>query len=204
MARLDYKLVIEAALMTASTPLTITQLNRLFNDRLSEAALRSHLEALASFWESRGLRLREVATGWQFVTAESAAPYLQRMMEEKAPRYTRAALETLAIIAYRQPVTRGEIEEIRGVSLNPMLLRQFEERQWIETVGYRESPGRPALLATTPQFLNDLGLKSLEDLPQVELDALPQFELGQHQPMASPDEDDAHDVRQKEINFNEN
>ncbi len=204
MARLEPKFIIEAALMSADKPLTVPTLRRLFSDRVSSKTILGHLETLQEEWKLRGLRLVEVASGWEFVTAEAAQPYLVRLSDEKPPRYTRAALETLAIIAYRQPVTRGDIEDIRGVALNPQLLRQFEERGWIETVGYRETPGRPALIATTPQFLNDLGLKSLEGLPQLEEEVLPDFFLGDERPQDNYRAEDSAQTApmvQKEINF---
>ena len=200
MARLDPKLIIEAAILSAQKPLAVSELRALFADSLSAKVIAAHLSELQEHWRERGLRLVEVASGWQFVTSERLQPYLQRLVQERAPRYTRAALETLAIIAYRQPVTRGEIEEIRGVALNLMLIRQFEERGWVETVGYRETPGRPALLATTKQFLDDLGLKSLEDLPALEGEEAPDFLLGD----VHPDVEPAPESLQKEIDFNVN
>lgn len=158
--------ILEAALLTAKKPLSVRELRRLFDDELSHADVLKLLESLSAFWRERGLRLREVAGGWRMETAPEATPFLFKLKDEDRPkRFTRAALETLAVIAYRQPVTRGDIEEIRGVSLSPGTLRMFEERGWIETVGWRETPGRPALLGTTRQFLEDFGLKSLEDLP---------------------------------------
>ena len=158
--------ILEAALLTAKKPVSVRELRRLFDDELSHADVLKLLDSLSAFWQGRGLRLREVAGGWRMETAPEATPYLFKLKDEDRPkRFTRAALETLAVIAYRQPVTRGDIEEIRGVSLSPGTLRMFEERGWIETVGWRETPGRPALLGTTRQFLEDFGLKSLEDLP---------------------------------------
>ena len=155
----------EAALLTSPKPLKIGELARLFAHRYTKDRITQELGKLAEFWQNRGLRLVEVGDGWRFQTIPEIANYLVRLVEEKAPKYSRAVMETLAIIAYRQPATRGDIEEIRGVAVNPNILRQLEERGWIEVIGHRESPGRPALFATTPQFLNDLGLKSLSALP---------------------------------------
>lgn len=158
--------ILEAALLTAKKPVAVRDLRRLFDDELSYGEVVALLGELARFWEGRGLRVKEVAGGWRMETASEATPFLLKLKEEDRPkRFTRAALETLAVIAYRQPVTRGDIEEIRGVGLSPGTLRMFEERGWIETVGWRETPGRPALLGTTRQFLEDFGLKSLEELP---------------------------------------
>ncbi len=174
----DPSLVLEAALLASPRPIPVRELRRLFDDRLSAKTVRGHLEALQSFWSARGMRLIELSDGWRFQTSDEAARYLQRLETEKPQRYTRAAMETLAIIAYRQPVTRGDIEELRGVAVNPATLRAFEERGWIETIGHRETPGRPALLGTTKQFLNDLGLRSLDELPSLDSEPLPEFLLG--------------------------
>ena len=158
--------VIEAALLASRTPLEPRTLRKLFDDALSAKTIKQHLEALRAEWLERGLVLEELPGGaWRFRTAEALGPYLARLAVDKPQRFSRAALETLAVIAYRQPVTRGDIEAIRGVAVNPAIIRQLEERGWIETVGWRETPGRPALLGTTRQFLEDFGLKSLEDLP---------------------------------------
>lgn len=170
--------ILEAALLTAAKPVSVRDLRRLFDDALTHAEVTALLEALARRWETRGLRVREVAGGWRMETAPEAMPFLRKLREDDRPRrFTRAALETLAVIAYRQPVTRGDIEDIRGVTLSPGTLRLFEERGWIETVGWRESPGRPALLGTTRKFLEDFGLKRLEDLPIPEGAAVENFEL---------------------------
>ena len=171
--------VIEAALLTSPRPLKIRELARLFDNRYSKDRIAQELGRLVQFWESRGLRLVEVGEGWRFQSAAELSSYLVRLVEEKAPKYSRAVMETLAIIAYRQPATRGDIEEIRGVAVNPNILRQLEERGWIEVIGHRESPGRPALFATTPQFLNDLGMKSLSALPPLkgEMLKVQEFEL---------------------------
>ena len=159
--------VIEAALLTSPQPLTLEDLSRLFAGRLTQTELLEAMNMLSEHWKERGLRLVESASGWG------------RMSDQKMPKYSRAVMETLAIIAYRQPATRGDIEDIRGVAVNPNVLRQLQERGWVEVVGRRESPGRPELFATTRQFLDDLGLKSLADLPPLSGD-MPQskeFEL---------------------------
>lgn len=171
--------VIEAALLTSPQPLTLEDLSRLFAGRLTQTELLEAMNELSEHWKERGLRLVETASGWGFVTSTAVGEYLLRMSDQKMPKYSRAVMETLAIIAYRQPATRGDIEDIRGVAVNPNVVRQLQERGWIEIVGHRESPGRPALFATTQQFLDDLGLKSLADLPPLSGD-MPQskeFEL---------------------------
>jgi len=162
---LDAKRVLEAALLCADQPLQMRDLRTLFDEVLEEPQLRDLLEEIRGEWAERGLQLTEVASGWRFQSHPELAHYLEKLHPEKPPRYSRAVLETLAIIAYRQPVTRGDIEEIRGVTVHSQLLRQLEDRGWVETVGHRESVGRPALLATTRQFLDDLGLASLKELP---------------------------------------
>ena len=162
---LDAKRVLEAALLCADQPMQMRDLRTLFDEALEEPQLRDLLEEIRGEWAERGLQLTEVASGWRFQSHPDLAHYLEKLHPEKPPRYSRAVLETLAIIAYRQPVTRGDIEEIRGVTVHSQLLRQLEDRGWVETVGHRESVGRPALLATTRQFLDDLGLASLKELP---------------------------------------
>ena len=146
------------------------------------------------------MRLVELADGWRFQTSTDVAVNLARLDEEKPQRYTRAAMETLAIIAYRQPVTRGDIEELRGVTVNPATIRLFEERGWIETVGHRETPGRPALLGTTKAFLNDLGLRSLDELPSLDDEPLPDFLLSAEQ-TESRTSGEEEEPLQKEMNF---
>lgn len=176
---LQPRYVIEAALLTSPQPLTLEDLSRLFAGRLTQTELLEAMNELSEHWKERGLRLVETASGWGFVTSTAVGEYLLRMSDQKMPKYSRAVMETLAIIAYRQPATRGDIEDIRGVAVNPNVVRQLQERGWIEIVGHRESPGRPALFATTQQFLDDLGLKSLADLPPLSGD-MPQskeFEL---------------------------
>jgi len=162
---LDAKRVLEAALLCADQPMQMRDVRTLFDEALEEPQLRYLLEEIRDEWSERGLQLTEVASGWRFQSHPDLARYLEKLHPEKPPRYSRAVLETLAIIAYRQPVTRGDIEDIRGVTVHSQLLRQLEDRGWVETVGHRESVGRPALLATTRQFLDDLGLASLKELP---------------------------------------
>lgn len=162
---IEPSILIETALLTSPVALTVEDLSRLFDGRLDRDAITHELGRLAFFWMDRGLRLELTQSGWRFQSAPEMAAALSKLTEEKPARYSRAVLETLAIIAYRQPATRGDIEEIRGVTVNPNVIRQLEERGWIEVIGHRESPGRPALFATTGSFLDDLGLRSLADLP---------------------------------------
>lgn len=164
----EAKIVLEAALLTAERPLPLAELRRLFADELNADTLRVLLDELKNDWSGRGIELFALASGWRFQSAPSMRVYLDRLNPEKTPRYSRAVLETLAIIAYRQPATRGDIEEIRGVTVSPQVIRALEERGWIETIGQREAPGRPALFATTKTFLDDLGLRSLDELPPLE------------------------------------
>src|SRR5574340_1370547 len=168
----DLKVVLEAALLAAVEPLTLADLKRMFEQDLSNEVLRNALEQLRGAWHGRGVELTQVADGWRFQTRAEMQPWLSRLKNEKPPRYSRAVLETLAIVAYRQPVTRGDIEDIRGVTVSTNVIKSLEARGWIDTVGYREVPGRPALYATTKSFLDDLGLRSLSELPPLaELDA---------------------------------
>ena len=162
---IEPSILIETALLTSPVALTVEDLSRLFDGRLDSDAITHELGRLAFFWMDRGLRLELTQSGWRFQSAPEMAAALSKLTEEKPARYSRVVLETLAIIAYRQPATRGDIEEIRGVTVNPNVIRQLEERGWIEVIGHRESPGRPALFATTGSFLDDLGLRSLADLP---------------------------------------
>lgn len=157
--------MIEAALLTSPQPLKLEALVRLFGGMMKKSQVQEQLARLQMAWQSRGLRLVETAEGWRFQCVTEVAQALMRINGQKPPKYSRAVLETLAIIAYRQPATRGDIEEIRGVAVNANVMRQLEERGWIEVVGHRETPGRPSLFATTKQFLTDLGLKSLSELP---------------------------------------
>ena len=162
------KKVLEAALLAAREPLTPADLRQMFEEDLSTETLRKLLDELREEWQERGADLIQLASGWRFRTRAEYLPYLDRLNPEKPPRYSRAVLETLAIIAYRQPVTRGDIEEIRGVAVNANVIKVLEERGWIDVVGHRDTPGRPALFATTRRFLDDLGLRSLSELPPLE------------------------------------
>ena len=164
----EAKLVLETALLTAQQPLPLSELRRLFADELNADTLRTLLDELRRDWTGRGIELVALASGWRFQSAPSMRPYLDRLNPEKPPKYSRAVLETLAIIAYRQPVTRGDIEEIRGVTVSSQVIKALEDRGWVEAIGHREAPGRPALFATTRQFLDDLGLRSLEELPALD------------------------------------
>src|SRR6476661_3227691 len=164
----DVKRILEAALLASPEPLGLPELKRLFGGDLGTDTLRNLLAELAEEWKGRSVELVNVASGWRFQTSAEFQPYIDRLNPEKPPKYSRAVLETLAIIAYRQPVTRGDIEDIRGVTVASQIVKQLEDRGWIEAIGYREAPGRPALLATTRQFLDDLGLATLEQLPTLE------------------------------------
>ena len=163
----DAKLVIEAALLCAQEPMSIAQIRRLFDDEIGADTIKTQLENLSLQWRGRGLRLVPLASGWRFQSSPEMAQYFLRLTPEKTPRYSRATLETLTIIAYRQPVTRGDIEEIRGVTVSSQLIKTLEERGWIEVIGHKDVLGRPALFATTKQFLNDLGLNTLNQLPEM-------------------------------------
>src|SRR4051812_47508463 len=164
----DAKRILEAALLAAPEPLQVIELKRLFDQELGVDTLRKLLEELRAEWQGRSVELVSLASGWRFQTRAEFQPYLERMLPEKAPRYSRAVMETLAIIAYRQPVTRGDIEDVRGVTVSSQIIQALEARGWIDAVGHRETPGRPALYATTRQFLDDLGLRSLQELPPLE------------------------------------
>ena len=161
----EAKRVLEAALLCAQQPLALAELRTLFADELGPDTLRALLDDLRGDWQGRGVELVMLAGGWRFQSRPEMREYLDRLNPEKPPRYSRAAMETLAIIAYRQPVTRGDIEDIRGVTVSSQIVKQLEDRGWIEAIGFREAPGRPALYATTRQFLDDLGLAGLEQLP---------------------------------------
>jgi len=160
--------IAEAALISSSQPLTGKDLETVLGEGFDASSVSQVLEALQQAWESRGVELVQVSSGWRFQTKPELRPYLDRLHPEKPPRYTRATLETLAIIAYRQPVTRGDMEDIRGVTINSQLLKQLEDRGWVEVIGHRDTVGRPALFATTRQFLDDLGLSSLDQLPEID------------------------------------
>ncbi len=167
------KRVLETALLCASQPVSVRDLRVLFADALGADTVKQLLEELQLDWATRGLELVPVATGWRFQSRPELREYLDRMHPEKPPKYTRAVLETLAIIAYRQPVTRGDMEDIRGVTINSQILKQLEDRGWVEVIGHRETVGRPGLYATTKQFLDDLGLTSLDQLPLLQSDETP-------------------------------
>lgn len=159
--------IVEAALVSSHQALTVKDLQQVLGEGFDTGAVEDLLRALKVGWAGRGVELVEVASGWRFQTAPEVRPYLDRLHPEKPPKYSRATLETLAIIAYRQPVTRGDMEDIRGVTINSQLLKQLEDRGWIEVIGHRDTVGRPALFATTRQFLDDLGLASLDQLPEL-------------------------------------
>jgi segregation and condensation protein B len=164
----EAKRVLETALICAHQPMPLGALRALFDDQVGPDTLKTLLDELAQEWQGRGVELVTLAGGWRFQSRPEMRPYLDRLNPEKPPRYSRAVLETLAIVAYRQPVTRGDIEDIRGVAVGTPIVKQLEDRGWIEAIGHREAPGRPALYATTRQFLDDLGLASLDQLPSLE------------------------------------
>ena len=161
----EAKRVLETALICAQQPMPLRDMRSLFDEQVGADTVRTLLDELVRDWQGRGVELVALATGWRFQSRPEMREYLDRLHPEKPPRYSRAAMETLAIIAYRQPVTRGDIEDIRGVTVSSQIVKQFEDRGWIEAIGYREAPGRPALYATTRQFLDDLGVESLDQLP---------------------------------------
>jgi segregation and condensation protein B len=164
----DAKRVLETALICSPQPLTLREMRVLFNDELGADTVKTLIQDLQHDWAARGVELVCVASGWRFQSRPEMREYLDRLHPEKPPKYTRATLETLAIIAYRQPVTRGDMEDIRGVTINSLILKQLEDRGWVEVIGHREAVGRPALFATTRQFLDDLGLASLDQLPAID------------------------------------
>jgi segregation and condensation protein B len=161
----DFKIVLEAALLSAAEPLPLAELKKLFEQEFDDDTWRALLDDLRRDWANRGVELVQLATGWRFQTRPEYQNFLDRLKSEKPPKYSRAAMETLAIIAYRQPVSRGDIEDVRGVAASPNVLKTLEARGWIDIVGHRDAPGRPALYATTKKFLDDLGLRSLSELP---------------------------------------
>jgi len=180
----EAKIVLETALICAQEPLKVGDLRKLFADAISADTVKSLLEDLRGEWSDRGVELVALASGWRFQSRPAMRSFLDRLHPEKPPKYSRAVLETLAIIAYRQPVTRGDIEEIRGVTVNTQVVKQLEDRGWIEVIGHRDVPGRPALYATTKDFLDDLGLKALDQLPaltdpnaQLQIDLLAQHAI---------------------------
>lgn len=181
----DYKRILETALLAASGPLAIADLRRMFEPDPGVEMLRRLLDELRTDWSGRGVELLQTASGWRFQTRLEYQVYLDRLKDERAPKYSRAVLETLAIIAYRQPVTRGDIEDIRGVAVSPNVIKTLESRGWIDVVGHRDTPGRPALFASTRRFLDDLGLRSLTELPPlVEIERM--MDLVDTQEIAQP------------------
>jgi segregation and condensation protein B len=189
MNTVDAKRILETALICSPQPLSVRDLRVLFNDELGADTVKSLLESLQQDWTQRGVELVAVASGWRFQSRPELREYLDRLHPEKPPKYTRAAMETLAIIAYRQPVTRGDMEDIRGVTINSLVIKQLEDRGWVEVIGHRETVGRPALFATTRQFLDDLGLSSLDQLPTLESPA------AQIQALAALQEPEADDTQ---------
>ncbi len=165
----ELKRVLEAVLLSAQQPLSVLELRKVFVEEIGTDVLRVLLDELREEWTGRPLELLQLASGWRFRTRAEFLPYLERLNPEKPPKYSRAVLETLAIIAYRQPVTRGDIEDIRGVTVATQIIKVLEERGWVDVVGHRGTPGRPALLATTKKFLDDLGLRSVTELPPLEM-----------------------------------
>jgi segregation and condensation protein B len=174
----DAKRVLETALICAQQPLPLRDMRTLFQDSLGVDTIKDILEDLKWDWSGKGVELVSVASGWRFQSRPEMREYLDRLHPEKPPKYTRATLETLAIIAYRQPVTRGDMEDIRGVTISSLLIKQLEDRGWVEVIGHREAAGRPALFATTKQFLDDLGIESLDQLPLLDHSASPSQALG--------------------------
>ena len=170
---MDAKQILETALICSHQPLTLRDMRLLFSNSLGADVVKALLEELKDDWLARGVELVTVASGWRFQSRPEMREFLDRLHPEKPPRYTRATLETLAIIAYRQPVTRGDMEDIRGVTISSLLIKQLEDRGWVEAIGHRDAPGRPALFATTKQFLDDLGLQSLDQLPLLDGPAQP-------------------------------
>ncbi|HNV88635.1 MAG TPA: SMC-Scp complex subunit ScpB [Methylotenera sp.] len=164
----EMKQVLEAALLTAGQPLSLDDMLKLFAGRMERTTLRMLLDELKQDWAEKTLELVQVATGYRFQARQQFSEFITRLNPERQPKYSRAVMETLAIIAYRQPVTRGDIEQIRGVAVNPNVMRQLQERDWIDVVGQREVPGRPSLYATTKHFLDDLNLRSLSELPPMD------------------------------------
>src|SRR5262245_55647025 len=164
----EAKRILEAALLAAQEPLAVSDLKRLFDEELGADVLKRLLGELREEWKERSVELVQLASGWRFQTRAEFRPYIERLFPEKPPRYSRAVMETLAIIAYRQPVTRGDIEDVRGVTVSTQIVQSLEARGWLDVVGHRETPGRPALYATTKKFLDDLGLRTLEELPPLE------------------------------------
>ncbi len=167
----DATRILEAALLCSHQPMSLREMRQLFDDTVSADGVLALLGAIGEQWAGRGVELVEVGSGWRFQTRPDVQAHLDRLHPEKPPKYSRATLETLAIIAYKQPVTRGDIEDIRGVTVSSHIVKQLEDRGWVEVIGHRDAPGRPALFATTRQFLDDMGISSLAQLPT--LDGLP-------------------------------
>src|SRR6478735_1942014 len=195
MDELQIRNILEAALLTAGEPVAVANLAKLFDPPLETPLVTRLLEELAQSWDGRSVELVQVASGWRFQGKPAIQPFLDRLAPEKPPRYSRAVMETLAIIAYQQPVTRGDIEAVRGVAVSTNVMKTLEDRQWVEAVGHRETPGRPALYATTKTFLDDLGLTSVAELPPLaELDSSHLLEMpdaptkaaAAHHALASP------------------
>lgn len=189
----DARRILETALICATEPLSLRDMSLLFDGALGTDTLRAMLSDLQREWTGRGVELVCISTGWRFQSKPEMRSYLDRLHPEKPPRYSRAVLETLAIIAYRQPVTRGDMEDIRGVTINSAILKQLEDRGWIEVIGHRETVGRPALFATTRQFLDDLGLTSLDQLPPLQgteglTHLISTVDYGDHLDLRLPDE----------------
>lgn len=176
MNTVEARRILETALICATQPITLRDMRSLFAEAVGPDSLRQMLDDLRQEWTQKGVELVQVASGWRFQSRPEMREYLDRLHPEKPPRYTRAVLETLAIIAYRQPVTRGDMEDIRGVAINSLIIKQLEDRGWVEVIGHRETAGRPALFATTTQFLDDLGIASLAQLPATD-DAAPDAAL---------------------------
>ncbi len=164
----EVKRILEAALLSAPEPLSVADMRRLFDEQVAADMLKQLLEELRQDWQGKAVELAHVASGWRFQTRAEFQPFVDKLDPDASPRYSRAVMETLAIIAYRQPVTRGDIEDIRGVTVSASIIQALESRGWIDVVGHRETPGRPELFATTKRFLDDLGLRSLEELPPLE------------------------------------
>jgi len=190
----DYKRVLETALLVAAEPLPLAELKKLFDQEFDDDTWRTLLDDLRRDWAERGVELVQLASGWRFQTRPEYQSYLDRLKNDKPPKYSRAVMETLAIIAYRQPVTRGDIEDVRGVAVSPNILKTLEGRGWIDAVGHRDAPGRPALYATTRRFLDDLGLRSLTELPPLtEIERvmdLGQAAISETAPVQTPGADD--------------
>src|SRR5258705_7919418 len=190
----ETKRILEAALLTAQEPVSLSDLKKLFDEELGAEVLKALLGEVREEWSGRAVELVQLASGWRFQTRAEFRPYVERLLPEKPPRYSRAVMETLAIIAYRQPVTRGDIEDVRGVVVSTQIVQSLEARGWIDVVGHRETPGRPALYATARKFLDDLGLRSLEELPPLEeiaktlqLEPVPAAEAGIRSANAEPE-----------------